>query len=317
MEKYKNGIELKPEYKLLLYCARTTIDQRIKNKILSLIQTDLNWEYLIKIASIHMLTPLLYYNLNSICPEKIPHNIIEELKAYYITNIRKNLLMTGELIKILKLLKYDSINAIPYKGPVLTSLAYDNLSLREFGDIDILINKSDALKAKNIMINNGYELYQPIIINDSFYMKLETEYQFYNRKTGTITEIKWKLEGNFFSFPKNSNNLNEHLEKFDLNGFEVETFSTVDQLLILCIHSAKHDWDRLSWICDISEILKSKEKIDWYEILDKSKKMNIKRLLFVNIILAKDLFKLELPDDILTQLNSDVSAIKISKQIED
>ena len=58
----------------------------------------------------------------------------------------------------MKLLESNGINAIPYKGPVLANLAYGNLSFREFGDIDILINKSDALKAKEIMISNGYEL---------------------------------------------------------------------------------------------------------------------------------------------------------------
>ena len=317
MKQYKNGWDLCPEYEILLYCAHTRIDQRIKNKIIFLINTDLNWEYLLRISAIHRLTPLLYYNLKSICPEKIPNNIFEELKEYFNVNIRKNLLMTGELINIMKLLKSKNITAIPYKGPVLSNLAYGNLSLREFGDIDILVDILDAIKVKNIMIDNGYELYQPIIVKDSYYMKLEPEYQFYNINTGIVIEIKWKIEGNFFSFPKKSNYLFECLEKFELHGFEVNTFSRVDQLLIACIHAAKHDWDRLSWICDISEMLKSIENIDWLEMLDKSEKMNIKRLLFVNIILTRDLFNLELSPDILKQLNSDPSAIKISNQIQE
>ena len=164
-----------------------SIDQEIKEKILSLVNEDLDWQYLLQMASRHKLKPLLYRNLNSICPEKVPEDILEELKDYFNINVRKNLLMTGELIKILKFLKENNINAIPYKGPVLANLAYGNISLREFGDIDILINKSDVLKTKNIMLNNGYELYFPININDSFYMKLEPEYQFINRNNDLVS----------------------------------------------------------------------------------------------------------------------------------
>ena len=86
-------------------------------------------------------------------------------------------------------------------------------------------------------------------------MKLEPEYQFFNRSNGTVIEIKWKIEGNFFSLP-NPDNLSNNMKKIYINGFEVFTFSSVNQLLILCIHAAKHDWNRLSWICDISEMYK-------------------------------------------------------------
>ena len=99
-------------------------------------------------ASKHKLTPLLYRNLNSICPKMVPEDILDELKNYFNANVRKNLLMTGELIKILKLLKFNDINAIPYKGPVLANLAYGNLAFREFDDIDILVNKLDILNPK-------------------------------------------------------------------------------------------------------------------------------------------------------------------------
>ena len=95
----------------------------------------------------------MYYNLKAICPEKIPNNVFAELKEYFHLNIHKNLLLTGELINIMKLLDLKSINAIPYKGPILSNLAYGNVSLREFGDIDILIDISDAIKVKNIMIS--------------------------------------------------------------------------------------------------------------------------------------------------------------------
>ncbi len=308
--------KLRAEDELLICCARTKVEPEIKEKMITLINEDLDWGYLLQIASRHRLMPLLYYNLNSVCAEDVPDDILKELKDYFNANVRRNLLLTGELIKILKLLKNEGIEAIPYKGPVLASLAYGSLSLREFGDIDIFINESDAVNAKNILLSDEYELYNSLDIYDSFYMKLEPEFQLINKNNNAMVEIKWKFQGNFFSLPKNLNLLSDGLEKFEINGFEVETFSVINHILILCIHNAKHNWNNLSWICDVSELLKNQKNINWQELLKKSDKLSIKRILLINLLLAKDLFQLELPDEILGQIYNDHQVMKISNRIK-
>lgn len=194
------NIRITNEDKLMLLCAQTQLNPEIKSKLIKLILSDLNWEYLLKVAAIHRLTPLLYHNLNKICPEMVPDKVLDELKDSFIANIKKNLLMTGELIKILKILKSNNINAIPYKGPILANLVYGDISLREFNDIDILINKSDAIKLKSLMLSKGYELDLPVSINDSLYLDIDSEYRFYNKNNRVKVEINWNFEGIFFHF---------------------------------------------------------------------------------------------------------------------
>ena len=310
-----DDFQLQNEDKLLLCCARTRINKEIEKKIISLVSMDLDWEYLVNMASRHRLRPLLYVNLNSICPEKLPEDVLGNLKSYYMANVQKNLMLTGELVKIINILESNDIKAIPYKGPVLATSAYGNIGLREFGDIDIFIDKSDALKVKNAMLTNEYELCPPINIEDSFYMKFNAEYRFINNKTNHIIEIKWKFEDDFFSFPVNPQILLEELNKLDINSFQLNTFSPSNIILIICIHCANHSWSRLSWICDISEFIQS-EKMDWYDVLEKSEKLGVKRILLINLILARDFFDLKLPNEILSHLNSDSSAKQISFQIK-
>ncbi|MDO9045366.1 MAG: nucleotidyltransferase family protein, partial [Methanobacteriaceae archaeon] len=155
----------------MLCCARTQINEEIKKKIVSLAIMDLDWEYLINMASRHRLRPLLYVNLNSICPENVPEDVLGNLKSYYMTNVQKNLMLTGELVKVIEILESNNIKAIPYKGPVLAASGYGKIGLREFGDIDIFIDKTNAIKVKNAMLSNEYELCPLIKIEDSFYMK--------------------------------------------------------------------------------------------------------------------------------------------------
>ena len=132
----ENNFKIHPEDELVICCARIIMDLKTKEKIVSIIHEDLDWQHVIQLASMHKLIPLLYHNLNSICPEMVPGDVLGELKDYYHANVRKNLLLTGELIKITNLLNLNGINSFTYKGPVLSILAYKNLALRNFNDID-------------------------------------------------------------------------------------------------------------------------------------------------------------------------------------
>jgi len=307
-------INCSKEQKILLLCSRKSLNHQNKLELSKLLQNDVDWEYLIEYASNNRLVPLLYWNLKKY-PDTIPQEIFNNLKNTFHTISRNNLLLLAELIKLTKLFENENLKVIPYKGSVLSILAYKNISLREFGDIDLFIKSNDALKIKNIMLLNGYELFRPINIEDNYYMKFEQEYQFINKSNYIIIEIKWKIEGNFFSLPHNFKIIPSKLQQINTNNINISTFSNLDHFLILCIHAAKHDWNRLSWLCDISEFINSQE-IDWFEILEKSTKMNINKILFINLILSVDLFDLKLPDNILRIIEADELSIKISIQIE-
>lgn len=276
---------------------------------------DLDWEHIIDMATRHRLLPLLYVNLNSICPENVPRDVMEKLKKEFYANVQKNLLMTGELFKVIKLLEKNDINLIPYKGPVLSSLLYDNIVYRQFDDIDILIEESDALKVKKIMNLSGYELYEPVTIDDHYYMKFVTEHQFINRENGVIIEIKWKFEGDFFTFPTSSLFLCRNLKTMDINGFKVRRFNNINQLIILCIHAAKHGWMRLSWICDIAAFL-NRESFCWDQLLKKAEKLGVKRIVLITLLLSTDLQVLELSKESMAFMGFDSSTDNLAFQVK-
>ena len=79
------------------------MNNEIKSQIISLIQQEIDWDYLLQKSSEHRLTPLLYWQLNNICPNSVPQNIMECLKTYFHENAHKNLLFMGELFRILEL----------------------------------------------------------------------------------------------------------------------------------------------------------------------------------------------------------------------
>jgi len=311
IENKKIDFRMRPEDELILCCARTKVNSEIKDKISSLVHEDLDWDYLLRMVSRHRLMPLFYSNLNSICPELVPENLLNRLQGNFYENVHKNLLLTGELIKVLNLLESKGITGVPYKGSVLALMAYDNMVLRQFGDIDLFIHEEDVLEAKKLLLSHNFSLcFEFNHINDNFYLKTQREYKLINNKTRTIVEIHWNFHGPFFYLPVEPDFLAENLKTVNINDFKISTFNPENLLLILCIHSAKHDWDRLGWICDISELIQN-HKMDWMLIIRQANQLCIQRILLINLFLANYLLGLKVPDEIAGALNSDHSVEEI------
>jgi hypothetical protein len=298
-------IKITNEDKILLLCARISKDPEHKEKIKELLDEDLNWDYLLQRAFQHKLMPLLYWNLKNLQKE-VPEDVLQELKDYFNDNVHKNLLMTGELINILELLKVNNINAIPYKGPVLAELAYKNIALREFNDLDIFIFENDVIKTKKILKSQGYSLYPKKDPKPEFhYIKTQREYKFLNEVNRIMIEIHWKFQGISNNFIDQNS-----LDKIEINRRNILNFRYEDLLLILCTHCANHNWTNLLWMADISQIIET-QNINWQTLLDKANKYEIRKILYINLSLNKYLFNTKIPNEVLNQLNSDFSIIDI------
>lgn len=309
-------LNLKKEEELLLCCARTNSDYETEDRIRSLIEDDLDWEYLIQIATKHKLRPLLYINLKEFLgvSEVFKHH----MKNCYRENAQKNLFLLGELFKILDLLESRGIATIPFKGPILSILIYKNIALREFNDLDVFVDKDNIIKSRKILISNGYD---PDLFLDELkekkYVESQHEYQFIDQENNYLLELHWKFSELFFFFP------NDELDVIDLhnlsstyiNGRNIKLFSPEDLFLILCLHNAGHRWARLSWTCDIAVFLHENKNLKWDRIFNNAKKMGISRILLINLYLSKIFFGSEFPKSINNILKADKAVKNVSEEI--
>ena len=302
---------------LLILCARTELNNELKVNLIEILNKKIDWDYLIQKAFDHKVMPLLYWTLKEY-NESVPEKRLNSLKEYFHSNIQKNLLLFGELLKILELFKSADITVVPYKGPILSILVYGKLALRQFEDLDIFVFKKDILKVKEILISQGYQ--PEFNIDDKIgkrYISSQRELKFFNNSKKTTIEIHWDFSGVFFSLPKNKENiLYDNLKTINIHNRPIITPSNEELLLILCLHNANHQWTRLEWISDIYELI-SKFNIDWQIVIEKADKLFIKRILYINLSLAADLFDLFLPKDILEYLNSYTSLEYIIKDLKE
>lgn len=304
------------EEQILLLCARTQITKEIEAKLRKMLQKDIDWGYLIQLSYENKLTQLLYKNLDTFCHDLVPEEVMIRLKRIFQENVMNNLKLLGELLKILKILKSHDIIAIPYKGPSLAILAYGNIAFRMFNDLDIFIFKKDILKARDILISNGYiPEFKLKKSNETKYIESQREMIFFNKNQSINVDIHWKFSAQLFSLPKIKDNIGNNLIYKKINNFEINTLSNEDMLLVLCLHNAGHRWTRLAWISDISELINTKQ-IKWSKVIKKAERLYLKRILLINLCLTIDLLGLTIPKEISTHIKLDKNVVILSNHIK-
>ena len=139
---------------MLLLCARTEIDPRAEAQIRSML-LEVDWDCLIAIAHQHRVLPLVYRSLTRM-NAAVPERAINRLRATFQANVRRNLFLCSELLRIIELFRENGIASIPYKGPIVASLVYGDISLRQFADLDVIVPIPDVTKARALLVARGY-----------------------------------------------------------------------------------------------------------------------------------------------------------------
>ncbi|MEO8342158.1 MAG: nucleotidyltransferase family protein, partial [Nitrospirota bacterium] len=56
-------------------------------------------------------------------------------------------------------------------------------------------------------------------------------------------------------------------------------------LIILCLHGSKHGWERLKWVADVAELLRS-QWINWKRVFSTAAERKCHRMLLLGLALA-------------------------------
>jgi hypothetical protein len=281
----------KSEIELLLCCARSKMDEKTKVKVEKLVSQEIDWNCLLAIAKRHKLLPLLYYHLNTINGASIPSEIITSLRSYFQINTQRNLLLTFELLKLLKIFKEHQIVAIPLKGPVLATFAYSNFGLRSISDLDIIVNRSDFLKAEQLLSKNKYQA----DINNDIENKQQGSY--INSKFSVSVDLHYNFAPKNYAVSVKINSFFKDLQLIAIANTQVDIFSTENLVIYLCLEGSKDYWRKLSRLCDLAELIQN-NNFDWELLLARAESLEKERVLFLGIFLAKKVLKASIPDNI-------------------
>jgi hypothetical protein len=302
------------EVELLLCCAHTRTNAEISQRIRAAAQKEINWAQFIRLTLRHDMLPLTYWNLHRICPNIVPSGVLEPLRARHESKAAEARLLADELVAILGSLDSQDIPAVPYKGPALAVKLYGDLSLRGFGDLDIVICERDALRARHLLIDRGYVPAERVETGElNQYLRENHEMQFCRADGKARLDLHWRYTSRSACLAGDPERFLQHLETITIAGKEVRSLRLETYLLVLSMHAAKHKWAQLKLISDIAEILAVPE-LDWHYALHEAKDLGLKRALGTGLLLAQGLLGAAVPAKLAQGLKIDRAANALAAQ---
>lgn len=301
------------EEALLLACARVGPRDASIRRIASLLSGSLDWERVVLLARSRGLAPWLIRCLDPLPPSEVPEVARSQLHAEAAGIARRNLLWTGELLRLLHRLQKAGVAALPWKGPALAVRAYGDVGLRSFADLDVLVRRRDARRALELLAAEGYR--SPLAPLDTLLgcwnacLERQGELALGNPRNGIVVDLHWALVPRFFSLPLEVDQLWERRRSLAIFGMTVPDLSPTDSLLTLCIHGGKHRWARLAWLLDTAKLLEASPDLDWPQVISRARALGVERLLRLGLFLAHELLDAPVPAQWLGSAKSDRTVV--------
>src|SRR6202521_1993653 len=305
---HQSGASFRNEWSALLECASPSHDrQRLRGSLRSV-----DWARLLTLADEHGVAGHLTASLRGLEEDLIPPEIRQRLADRRRVQVFFTLRLTVELFRILDRFNSEGIGALVVKGPVLAVQAYGDPAMRAYGDLDLLVRPRDIRRATELMIAAGYAPAVPLSAIDAG--KIPGQYLFSQTQLKLLVEVHNDLTLRYFPRRLPLDAFFARQIRVPLDAHEAPALSVEDELVLICVHGAKHFWERLMWIADVAALVSRQTGIDWERVADSAKAVGAGRMLHTGLRLASDLLQARLPDKVQATVEADVAAARLAEQ---
>jgi len=295
----------KNEWCALLECASPSHDRQ---RLAGLLRCA-DWARLLVLAEAHGVAGHLTACLRSldedVVPSEVRQTLVDSRRAQNFFTLR----LTAELFRILDRFTSEGIGALVVKGPVLAVQAYGDPAMRAYGDLDLLVRQRDIRRATELLSAAGFSPAVPLSTIDAG--RIPGQYLFSKPDSKLIVELHNDLTLRYFPRRLPIEEFFARQIRVRLDAREAPALSVEDELVLICIHGAKHFWERLMWIADVAALVSRQTGIDWQRVADSAQAVEAERMLHTGLRLASDLLKARLPDKVLAMVQADAVSARL------
>jgi hypothetical protein len=309
-------MKIPAQQETLQLCARKTMDSDQAQRMRVLIASVDDFDGLIAASAAHGITPLLCQHFESITSVFLPAAWRDRIRSEFRRNSRRNLFLTVELFKILDAFESHGIQAVPHKGPALAAQAYGDIALRQYNDLDLVLRQSEIRAAHEVLMALGYRS-EISWASGPGREHIPGHYAYCDSSGRVNLELHSEATLRYLPEPLNLEEILRRLDVVEIGGRPVSIFAAEDALPMLCVHGAKHLWDRLSWLVDISELVQIKRGIEWEKAMEAARRMRAERMMLLGLGIAEDLIGTPLPEEIVREIRADRAVGNLVQQARD
>ena len=275
---------------------------------------NLNWNLVLELAEEHGVLGVVAKRLKESGDTQMPADAREKFLGAMRTQQLFSLSMAAELFRILDAYGKAGIETILVKGPVVSFLAYGDPAVRSYVDLDLLVRDAAILPACRILTELWFEGEVPETAIRAG--KIPGEYLFKRAGAQQIVELHTEKTFRYYPRPMRIEDLFARHRRVALEGREVPTLSLEDELVLNCIHGAKHLWERLMWPADIAAIVARHPEIAWERVRQAAREVGAERMVHVGLLLAESLLGVPVPEGMAATAKADGAARDLVRQVE-
>lgn len=259
----------------------------------------MKWDLLLKSAEHHRLLPALNRSFGALGVPQFVRNSAR-------THAWRAMSLTAELARISHHFDQRKVQFLAHKGPAIAQLLYGDPTMRQFGDLDLLVRPKDVSRARTALIELGYEPQLRLTaIQEKAHLRSGYEHVFGLDSDRHLVELQWQIVPRFYSVGFEIENLFRRSMEIEVDSVAMRILGREDLLLVLCVHAAKHGWSQLGMLRDISTLAQS--DLDWEWTLREARRLGILKVLQVSLLAACELFDLNVPE--IVRWNNAISGV--------
>ena len=252
---------LPSEMRLLLGCVRWPLAEGDAAGIRALVTSeDIDWRYFSLLCGHHRVAPLVYRALSSAAADA-PPSTLAVLKAAATENALAAFRYIKETQRLCDLLQHAGVDVRVLKGVPLSQRVFSDPSVRDVGDIDLLIAPGMEETADRALLADGFRRNDPAAPltprRRRSWSRHGKDYTYRSDRDDFEIDLHWRLfrnphmPGNGLADPLGNPGA-ASTEQVHLGEASLAVLPLDRSFLYLCVHGALDGWFRFKSLVDIA-----------------------------------------------------------------
>jgi hypothetical protein len=255
-------------------------------------EVEENWKSFLAACDYHQVAPIVFHRFKG--RDDIPPQVLEHLRARFYLVSAYNHRLAMHLVQLIAEFEKQRIRCLALKGPAVAMAAYGDLSLRQYEDIDIMVDVKDVAVAVEMLFDRGF---RPVTGHAEKYkdVKLYHEITLAAPDESHTVDLHWQLAPRYArAFGPDAHSVWLRTEQLQLPHGSVRVLSREDLFLALAQHGTRHRWWQLKWLFDVAELLRQAGTMNWSRMEDVLRRRPMARApASLATLLARDLLGIQ------------------------
>lgn len=264
-----------------------------------------DWEYCTSTAVARGIGPLLLKRIELTDKTgKTPENAKAKLKQSYFMTMSRSMVLYEALKSIAVKFNEKNLKFVVLKGAYLSEALYKDPGLRQFSDIDILIEDRKADECLETLRDLGYKTNEKAILHSEFVRKnLDFVHFPPMHKDGISIEVHIKLHQKKHPYKLNIKEILHDAIPVEIQRMPAYALQSDDLLIHLCVHADKHfEEGQVQFTCynDLTNMLaENQDSINWENFVARCRMHQCEKVVFRHLLLVNRFCNAPIPGEII------------------